>query len=61
MHALDSVLDAIGNTPLIRLNHIPASEGIRANVYAKCGELEHPLLHPRLTPSTQSSSTLGVP
>ncbi|KAH9257697.1 cystathionine beta-synthase [Batrachochytrium salamandrivorans] len=36
MPAFDSVLEAIGNTPLIRLNHIPANEGIRANVYAKC-------------------------
>lgn len=31
----DDVLDLIGNTPLIRLNKIPQSLGIKAKVYAK--------------------------
>ncbi|KAM9906626.1 hypothetical protein OXX79_001457 [Metschnikowia pulcherrima] len=31
----DDVLDLIGNTPLIRLNKIPQSYGIKAKVYAK--------------------------
>ncbi len=32
---MDSVLHAIGNTPLVRLNKIPQSLGIEATVYAK--------------------------
>lgn len=32
---LDSILQQVGNTPLVRLNRIPQSLGIRANVYAK--------------------------
>lgn len=32
---MDNVLQAIGNTPLIRLNKIPQSLGIEATVYAK--------------------------
>ncbi|KAI1454973.1 tryptophan synthase beta subunit-like PLP-dependent enzyme [Annulohypoxylon moriforme] len=31
----DSVLDHIGSTPLVRLNHIPHTEGIKAEVLAK--------------------------
>ncbi|KAH3715485.1 hypothetical protein DPMN_058196, partial [Dreissena polymorpha] len=33
---MSSVLDNIGNTPLIRLNRIPASEGVQCEVLAKC-------------------------
>ncbi len=33
--AMDSILHAIGNTPLVRLNKIPQSLGIEATVYAK--------------------------
>ncbi|VDK47890.1 unnamed protein product [Anisakis simplex] len=33
---LDSVLQAIGNTPLVRLNRIPQSFGVKCKVYAKC-------------------------
>eukprot|EP01016_Furgasonia_blochmanni_P002245 TRINITY_DN1088_c0_g1_i10.p1 TRINITY_DN1088_c0_g1~~TRINITY_DN1088_c0_g1_i10.p1 ORF type:complete len:545 (-),score=224.40 TRINITY_DN1088_c0_g1_i10:201-1835(-) len=32
----DNVLDAIGNTPMIRLNRIPQSEGVKAQFVAKC-------------------------
>jgi cystathionine beta-synthase len=32
---MNSVLEQIGHTPLIRLNHIPQSLGIEATVYAK--------------------------
>ncbi|KAH8256544.1 hypothetical protein KR038_006626 [Drosophila bunnanda] len=30
------ILEVIGSTPLVRLNHIPASEGIECEMYAKC-------------------------
>jgi len=33
---MDSVLDAIGNTPLIRLNHIPKAEGLKCEILVKC-------------------------
>jgi cystathionine beta-synthase len=33
---LDNVLDYIGHTPLIRLNRIPQSEGLKCEVLAKC-------------------------
>ena len=32
---MDTVLEQIGHTPLVRLNHIPQSLGIEATVYAK--------------------------
>ncbi|XP_019875211.1 cystathionine beta-synthase [Aethina tumida] len=32
----DNILDAIGNTPLVKLNKIPQSEGLKCEVYAKC-------------------------
>lgn len=33
---MDSILENIGNTPLVRLNTIPRSLGIECHVYAKC-------------------------
>ena len=33
--AFDSVLDAIGRTPMVKLQHIPKQEGVRATIYAK--------------------------
>ncbi|KAL3083157.1 hypothetical protein niasHS_010959 [Heterodera schachtii] len=33
---MDSVLDAIGHTPLVKLQRIPAEFGIECNVYGKC-------------------------
>ncbi|KAK4499665.1 hypothetical protein PRZ48_010183 [Zasmidium cellare] len=33
---MNSILENIGNTPLVRLNRIPQSVGIECNVYAKC-------------------------
>ncbi|KAI7830046.1 cystathionine beta-synthase [Kickxella alabastrina] len=33
---LDSILDHIGNTPLVRLNRIAASEGLQCELLAKC-------------------------
>lgn len=33
---LPDILNAIGQTPLIRLNHIPKSYGIKCEMYAKC-------------------------
>ncbi|KAI5781175.1 tryptophan synthase beta subunit-like PLP-dependent enzyme [Geopyxis carbonaria] len=33
--AYDSILEHIGGTPLVRLNHVPQSLGIRAQVFAK--------------------------
>jgi cystathionine beta-synthase len=33
---MDSVLDAIGHTPMIRLNRIPQSEGLKCEILAKC-------------------------
>lgn len=32
---MDSITQQIGNTPLVRLNKVPQSLGIEANVYAK--------------------------
>ncbi|KAI3643467.1 hypothetical protein MP228_013022 [Amoeboaphelidium protococcarum] len=32
----DTILDHIGNTPLVKLNKIPQSEGVQCQVYAKC-------------------------
>lgn len=32
---MNSILEQIGNTPLVRLNKIPQSLGIEADVYAK--------------------------
>ncbi len=32
----DSILDYIGNTPLVRLNTIPKSAGIECEMLAKC-------------------------
>ncbi|KAK6395526.1 cystathionine beta-synthase, partial [Oleoguttula sp. CCFEE 5521] len=33
---MDSILENIGNTPLVRLHRIPESLGIQCHVYAKC-------------------------
>lgn len=33
---LNDIVEHIGNTPLVRLNKIPQSLGIKATVYAKC-------------------------
>ncbi|KAK0821315.1 cystathionine beta-synthase [Friedmanniomyces endolithicus] len=33
---MDSILQNIGNTPLVRLNRIPQSAGIKCKIYAKC-------------------------
>uniref|UniRef100_A0A915BPW8 cystathionine beta-synthase n=1 Tax=Parascaris univalens TaxID=6257 RepID=A0A915BPW8_PARUN len=33
---LNTVLEAIGNTPLVQLNKIPQSAGVKCKVYAKC-------------------------
>jgi len=33
---LDTIVDHIGGTPLVRLNRIPQSLGIKAQVLAKC-------------------------
>ena len=33
---LDSILDQIGNTPLVRLNRIPQSAGLECEILAKC-------------------------
>ena len=33
---LDSILEHIGNTPLVRLHRIPAGEGVQCEVLAKC-------------------------
>lgn len=32
---VDSVTELIGNTPLVRLNRLPANLGVEAEVYAK--------------------------
>lgn len=32
----DDVLDAIGNTPLIRINKVGVQEGIECQLFAKC-------------------------
>jgi hypothetical protein len=31
-HILDSALDAVGNTPLVRLDRIAAEEGLKCNL-----------------------------
>ena len=33
---MESILQNIGNTPLVRLNTVPQAEGIKCNIYAKC-------------------------
>ncbi|KAF1747052.1 hypothetical protein GCK72_023510 [Caenorhabditis remanei] len=33
---LDTVLDAIGKTPLVKLQHVPKAHGVKCNVYVKC-------------------------
>lgn len=33
---LSDIVEHIGNTPLVRLNRVPQSLGIKATVYAKC-------------------------
>jgi cystathionine beta-synthase len=33
---MDSILDNIGNTPLVRLNRLAAKENIKAEILAKC-------------------------
>ena len=35
----NNVVDAIGQTPMIRLNKIPADHGIKCQIYAKCDYL----------------------
>lgn len=32
----DSILDCVGNTPLVRINNITAEEGIKCEILAKC-------------------------
>jgi len=32
----DDVLDAIGNTPMVRLNKVPQNNGIQCEILAKC-------------------------
>lgn len=32
----DSIIEQIGGTPLVRLNRVPQSLGIKAKVYGKC-------------------------
>lgn len=32
----DDVLDAIGNTPMIRLNKVPQAQGLNCEILAKC-------------------------
>ncbi|XP_065083875.1 cystathionine beta-synthase-like [Ochlerotatus camptorhynchus] len=34
--AINNILDAIGNTPLVKLNKIPKEFGVKCNVYVKC-------------------------
>jgi cystathionine beta-synthase len=34
--AYDSIAEHIGRTPLVRLNRVPQSLGIKAKVFAKC-------------------------
>lgn len=36
MPVLESVLDAVGNTPLIRLNRIAMHEGLKCNLRKLC-------------------------
>ncbi|TKA31427.1 hypothetical protein B0A50_02274 [Salinomyces thailandicus] len=33
---MESILQNIGNTPLVRLNRLPQTAGIKCNIYAKC-------------------------
>ncbi len=35
-HIFSSILDAIGHTPLVRLNRIPKEEGVECEILAKC-------------------------
>lgn len=35
-HVLDSALDAVGNTPCIRLNRVPQNHGVKCEMVAKC-------------------------
>ncbi|KAF8555968.1 pyridoxal phosphate-dependent enzyme beta subunit [Imleria badia] len=35
LHILDNIVDAVGNTPLIRLDKIAAEEGLKCNLLAK--------------------------
>ena len=35
-HVLGNILEAIGDTPLVRLNKVPQSEGLRCEMYVKC-------------------------
>uniref|UniRef100_A0A146LW23 Cystathionine beta-synthase n=2 Tax=Lygus hesperus TaxID=30085 RepID=A0A146LW23_LYGHE len=35
-HILPNILDAIGNTPLVRLNRVPQDHGVKCEVVAKC-------------------------
>lgn len=36
MPIMDSILDAVGNTPLIRINNLTKAEGIKCEILAKC-------------------------
>ncbi|KAK3889558.1 hypothetical protein Pcinc_006445 [Petrolisthes cinctipes] len=36
LRTLDNILGHIGNTPLVKLNNIPKSFGLKCDVYAKC-------------------------
>jgi len=36
MKIKDSILDAVGNTPLVRINNITKAEGIKCEVLVKC-------------------------
>lgn len=33
---MDTILDHIGNTPLVRLNKIPQAAGVECEILAKC-------------------------
>ena len=35
-NTFDNILQAIGNTPMIRLNKMPEKDGIKCQMYAKC-------------------------
>ena len=35
-HVLGNILEAIGDTPLVRLNKVPQSEGLQCEMYVKC-------------------------
>lgn len=36
LRTLDNILEHIGNTPLVKLNNIPKSYGLKCDVYGKC-------------------------